>query len=290
MTVAELIPMAINTSMALIVLGLGLSASFAEATYLLRNPSLLVRSIAAMNVILPVLVALLVTLFKLDLAILVALGALALSPVPPVLPNKQTKAGGTAAYIVSLLVIAAALSIIVVPLGAWLYTLVFSNAREVPLGPIAAVVFASVVLPLAIGLVIHQLAPDFAQRISRAISVAGSILLVVAFVPVLIGVWPQLVAMVGNGAIIVLALFTVIGIAVGHLLGGPVEDNRTVLALATGTRHPGVALAIAAATFPEERAVLAVVLWHLIIGGIVSAPYAAWRKRTHAESAISTRT
>jgi BASS family bile acid:Na+ symporter len=61
-----------------------------------------------------------------------------------------------------------------------------------------------------------------------------------------------------------------------------VADNRTVLALATGTRHPGVALAIAATTLPNEKAVLAVVLWHLVVGGIVSAPYARWRSRQHA--------
>jgi BASS family bile acid:Na+ symporter len=91
--------------------------------------------------------------------------------------------------------------------------------------------------------------------------------------------------MVGNGTLLAVALFTIVGIAIGHLLGGPVADNRTVLALATGTRHPGVALAIAAATFPSEKAVLAVVLWHLVVGGIVSAPYARWRTREHANAA-----
>lgn len=285
MTVADLVPLLINLSMGLIVLGLGLSASLADATYLLRNPGLLVRSIGAMNVIMPVFVAILVALFKLHPAILIALGALALSPVPPVLPNRQTKAGGTASYVVSLLVIAAALSIVIVPFGAWLYTLVFPAAKGVPLGPIAVVVFVSVIVPLAIGLAVHQFVPDFAERVAPAISVAGSILLVIAFIPVLIEVWPLLISVVGNGTIFVLALFTLVGVAAGHLLGGPVEDNRTVLALATGTRHPGVALAIAAGTFPEEKAVLAVVLWHLVVGGIVSGPYSVWRTRRHAANA-----
>src|SRR5690606_41821850 len=62
--------------------------------------------------------------------------------------------------------------------------------------------------------------------------------------PVLIRVWPLLIEMIGNGTLAVLALFTLVGVAVGHLLGGPDPNNRTVLALASGTRHPGVALAV----------------------------------------------
>jgi BASS family bile acid:Na+ symporter len=282
MTIAELIPVAINLSMGLIVLGLGLGASFAEASYLLRRPGLLARSIVAMNVVMLAFVAIVAAVFELDIAIEVALGALALSPVPPILPNKQAKAGGTEAYVVSLLVMAAAFSILVVPLGTWAMTLVFPRATTVPMAPVASVVFASVIFPLVLGVAVHQIMPDFAKRVARGVAIAGSLLLVIAAIPAIFGVWPLLLQMVGNGTLLAVALFTIVGIAIGHLLGGPVADNRTVLALATGTRHPGVALAIAAATFPSEKAVLAVVLWHLVVGGIVSAPYARWRSRQHA--------
>ncbi len=284
MTIAELIPLAINLSMGLIVFGLGLRASFAEATYLIRRPWLLVRSIGAMNGVMLAFVALVAAVFPLDRAIEVALGALALSPVPPILPGKQTKAGGTAAYVVSLLVIAAILSIVIVPLGAWAMTWIFPNAKGVPAGPLIPVVLISIIVPLVLGMVLHQFAPEFARRIAHGVSIAGSVLLLVAFLPVLWAVWPLLVSMVGNGTLVAVALFTVVGITVGHVMGGPVPDDRTVLALATGTRHPGVALAIAAATFPDEKAVLAVVLWHLIVGGLVSTPYGQWQKRAHTRA------
>jgi BASS family bile acid:Na+ symporter len=108
---------------------------------------------------------------------------------------------------------------------------------------------------------------------------------VLACVPILFGAWGLIVSMVGNGTLLILAIFTLVGVAVGHLLGGPDPANRTVLALATGTRHPGVALAIAGATFPDQKAVVAIVVWHLIVGGIVSGPYAKWRQRMHAGAA-----
>jgi BASS family bile acid:Na+ symporter len=56
-----------------------------------------------------------------------------------------------------------------------------------------------------------------------------------------------------------------------------------VLALATATRHPGVALAIASINFPNQKSVLVVLVWHIILGALVSAPYVRWRTRLHAD-------
>jgi len=79
-------------------------------------------------------------------------------------------------------------------------------------------------------------------------------------------------------------LFTVVGLTVGHLLGGPDPHDRRVLALATATRHPGVAMAIAALNFPDQRAAQIVIVYHLIFGAIVSFPYVKWQARGNAAS------
>jgi BASS family bile acid:Na+ symporter len=80
----------------------------------------------------------------------------------------------------------------------------------------------------------------------------------------------------------VLVAFSLAGIFVGHMLGGPDPEERTVLALATCARHPGIALAIVGLNFPHlKSAVFAVILWHLLIGVIVTLPYKTWRKRMH---------
>jgi BASS family bile acid:Na+ symporter len=76
----------------------------------------------------------------------------------------------------------------------------------------------------------------------------------------------------------VIAVFVLAGLAIGHLLGGPDPDQRTVLALSTATRHPGVALAIVGANFPGEKAALAAILLCLIWGTILSIPYVRWRR------------
>jgi len=289
LTLAQIIPLAINLSMALMVLALGLRASWQDAASLLREPSLLLRSFLSMNVIMALVAIALAVLFKLDPAVKLALVALALSPVPPILPNKQTKAGGTVSYTAALLVTMAVLSIIVVPAGIALISNAFDLGISVPAGKVASVVLIGIVLPLVIGLLVRQFAPAFADRIDRPLSIFATVLLIVAFIPVLIKIWPAMAAMVGNGTLVTLVVFTLIGVLVGHWLGGPVSDNRTVLALATGARHPGVAMAIASATFPEIHAVIAVVLWHLIVAAIVCIPYVTRRTKLHASAGAGSR-
>jgi BASS family bile acid:Na+ symporter len=64
-----------------------------------------------------------------------------------------------------------------------------------------------------------------------------------------------------------------IGIAVGHFLGGPDSEDRVVLGLSTGCRHPGMAIAIAAANFPQETRVVAAALLYLFVNITISVAY-----------------
>jgi len=73
-------------------------------------------------------------------------------------------------------------------------------------------------------------------------------------------------------------VFVAIGLAVGHLLGGPAREDRSVLALATASRHPGVALAVAHDT-ASLMSVLGIVLVCLIVGALFGAVYTKWIAR-----------
>ncbi|MGE3876010.1 MAG: bile acid:sodium symporter family protein [Parvibaculaceae bacterium] len=283
MTLTDLIHLAVAISMALIVFALGLNASWRDAASLFTRPVVLARSLLSMNIIMLLLAVAAAAAFDLPPAIEIALGALALSPVPPILPMKQEKAGGSVSYTVGLVTAAALCSIIIVPALMALLGTIF-EIENAPLMPrVASVVFTSVIIPLAIGMAFRHLAPAIAGRIARPLSLFATVLLVVACLPVLFNTWPMFWQLVGNGVLVSLLLFTLIGLAVGHFLGGPDPDDRTVLALATSTRHPGVALAIANLTFPDEKAVFAVVLSHLILGAIATIPYVRWRTRAHEE-------
>jgi BASS family bile acid:Na+ symporter len=63
------------------------------------------------------------------------------------------------------------------------------------------------------------------------------------------------------------------------MLGGPDPRDRVVLALATATRHPGIALAIGTTNFPEQKAVLPTILLYVLLVAILTFPYVLWRER-----------
>jgi bile acid:Na+ symporter, BASS family len=281
MTLADYIRLGIQLSIVLMVLGLGMTAKPRDAAHLVRRPALLVRSLLAMLVIMPLFVMALDQTLTLLHPIAIALICLAVSPVPPVLPNKAIKAGGDTSYAIGLLATAAVLSIVFVPAAVGLLGAIYGADVGIPIGTIALVIAVSVLLPLAVGLIIGHVAPAVSARLAKPISMAGTLLLLLCLVPVFITAWPAIELLVGNGTIAAFAAFVVVGLAVGHLLGGPHPADRTVLALCTATRHPGIAIAIAAANFPESPVTPAVLLY-LLVAIVLSIPYVAWSKRRAA--------
>jgi BASS family bile acid:Na+ symporter len=283
MTIAELIPLAIALSISLIVLALGLDSSLRDAVWLFRKPGLLARSIVSLNVLMVLLALAAAKLLKLDPAIETAIIALAISPVPPIFPKKQSKVGATDSYAIALLVAASLFSVVLIP--AWLGSLgdIFGFEAKLALPKVLTIVFIKILLPLSIGILIRHLAPHFAHRAAKPISLIATVLLVGGILPVLFTTYHAMWVMVGNGVLATVFLFAVVGLIVGHLLGGPDPDDRSVLALATSTRHPGIAIAIATLNFPERKAaILIVVLFHLIVGAIVAIPYMKWRNKMHS--------
>lgn len=293
MDLAALVPLVAQLSIALIVFSIGLQASPGDLGFLFRWPSLLVRSILAMNVVMPLVALGVAAAFQLRPAVEVALIVLAVSPVPPILPKKQMKAGGTASYAIGLLAVAAALSIVAVPTSVAIIGLLFGRTLDVPTGLILKTIVVSILGPLVVGVVVARIASGFAKRAAGPLSKAGTVLLLVALVPILVKFWPAIAAQVGDFTLVAIALFTLVSLAVGHALGGPNPDDRTVLALSTACRHPAIALAVAgavAATPEAKGAVSGAILLAVLLGAIVTVPYAKVRGRRHTAAAAASST
>jgi bile acid:Na+ symporter, BASS family len=283
MSIADLIRVAVLLSIMLIVLGFAMLCSWRDATSLFRNPSLLLRSLLSMNVLLPLFAAIAVAVFSLRPVIEVVLIALSVSPVPPFLPLKQSKIAGHNEYIYGLLGASSLLNVVLAPLTVLILAMAFSRHATVPAAGIARIVALTVLVPFALGLLIHHLKPALADRAAPIASKAGIALLVLAVVPVFIKMWSPMMSLVGDGTLLALVAFVVVGLAVGHFLGGPDPANRSILALATATRHPGVALVIATQNFPDAKLVAPAVLLYLLVCTIASLPYVFWRKKHAAQ-------
>lgn len=282
MDIATLIPLALKASIVLAVFGLGLTASPRDVTCLLRSPERLARSLLSMYVAMPLVAAVIAAAFDLHPAVEIALLTLAVAPVPPLLPRKAMKAGGQASYAIGLLVAAAVLAIVFTPLAVALLGRAFGVPARMPPAAIARLVLLTVLAPLAAGLLARRGAPALAERAAKPITLAATAMLVASALPIFFTAWPAIESLVGNGTLIAIATFVLVGLGVGHLLGGPDHDDRTVQALSTASRHPGIALAIASANFPEQKLVPAAILLYLIVSAVASLPYLAWSKRRPA--------
>jgi len=279
MTSQAVVLLALKASIVLSVFAVGLDAQFQDALYLARRPALLVRSLVAMDVVMPVVVAMIVGAFRLHPAFEIVLVALAVSPVPPLLPKKQIGAQGDPSYTVGLLVLSAVVAIPIIPIDIELLGRFLDAPVHMKAWPIARLGLQTILAPLALGMAVRHFAPSIALRISKPMGLAAAILLAISLLPILFVAWPAIIALIGNGALAAIAAFVLVGLAVGHWFGGPDPHNRAVLALATATRHPGIALTIATTNFPEQKAVLPAILLYLILSAILAIPYLQWRKR-----------
>jgi bile acid:Na+ symporter, BASS family len=289
MNTVALLQLAITTSIMLIVAGLGMHARWQDAFDLFRHPRLLIPSLLSMNVIMPLVAVGLVVAFDLPLPVKIALVALAISPVPPLLPNKEAKAGGRVSYAIGLLTALAIFSIVIVPITVSLLASAFGGSGHVAPTQVAKVVLSSVLAPLAAGIAVRHFFPVLAAKLARSVSILGLVLLVVSALPLLHAVWPAARALIGSGSLLVFAAMAMIGLAVGHALGGPDASTRTVLALSTTSRHPAVALSVVLGWGVDRMQALAAVLLYVIVAMLISLPYVAWRrKRTSAAEPITT--
>jgi bile acid:Na+ symporter, BASS family len=279
MSIATLLPLALKTSLALLVFSLGLSATVQDITHLFRRPRELVRAIVAIFVVMPVVAVILAHWFVFHPAVKIALVALAVSPLPPTFPKKALKEGGRVSYTAGLLVAATLLAVALVPLTLAIIHNIFDVPLEMRPGAVFALAFWSLLLPLGAGILIGRLAPRIAERSARPVATLANVVLIVGILPILFKVFPAVVSLIGNGTILVMIVFVLIGLAAGHALGGPDPEDRTVLAISTASRHPAIAIAIAHANFPDQKLAPAAVILYVLVSGLAAAPYLKWTKR-----------
>ena len=279
MTPAALVILAIKVSLALTVLAVGMRSRAGDHLWLVRRPSLLARTIISMNVMMPLVAVLMVSMLGLDPAVKVALVALSISPVPPLLPKKVVKSGGAASYTVGLLFAVSVLSVVLVPGAAWVIGAIFATPVHIAPRAVLSLVGVVILLPLAVGTLIHRFAPTFAARAVKPIDMAATALLIVGIIPIFLSSWPAVRDLLGDGTLLAMLIVCFAGLAIGHYVGGPEPDNRIVLALATAMRHPGVALAIGQSAFPGNGLIRAAILLATVVTAAATLPYASWAER-----------
>jgi BASS family bile acid:Na+ symporter len=274
----EILPLTLKGSVFLLVLAVGMDSSMQQATYVLRRPVILLRSVFALAVVVPAFAALVVAALPLERIVKIGIMLMAVSPLPPFMPMKDVGAGGRRRYVYGLLLAVSLLAVVLVPVTVAILSDTFDVAASIGPEPVLRMVLYSIIIPFAVGMLIHHLGPERAERVAPTVNKIAAVLLLLSMLPIVVELFPAMLRLVGNGSVGTITLVVVGGLLAGHLLGGPDQQDRGALAIACTTRHPGVALVVASQNFPEPE-IKAVILLFLIVSVLVVLPYQVWFKR-----------
>lgn len=279
MTVMVLI--GLKGSVVALILAIGLSATVEDLTHLWRRPGPLFRALLAMYVAVPAAGLLLLHLIELPRSVQVALLVLAVSAGAPLLPRKLTAVGG-GAYMLSLVAVSSVVAVAAVPL--WLAALkpIYGIAVDLAPGDVAAAIAWAFVAPLAFGMLIRWRWPDAGSRLAERVLGAAGVALAACAVA-LLALHGRLLLDVGWPSLLALATMTVIALAIGHVLGGPEETERTALAVACATRHVGIAVLVASSIPGARSAVL--ITAYILVAAVATAAYLRLRRGAAVETA-----
>ncbi|HEY6359378.1 MAG TPA: bile acid:sodium symporter [Vicinamibacterales bacterium] len=250
----------------------------------LKDFGLTARALLANFIIVPILGVVLVRLFHLDGYVAVGFLLMAIAPgVPFLVRAAGRKPGGSLGFAAELAFIMPALSIVTIPLTVK-FVLPPDAQAHVPAVQLGVTLLLFQLVPLLIGLLVADRAPALAGKLQRPLV----LVFFVALLALLAILGPQLVkavvAVYGSHGMLAMLVIVLLSVAAGWLLGGPNDQYRRTLSIATALRNIGTCAVIATASFPDTL-VGPTVLTYLLVQVLVTFLVRIYFGRTAAPAA-----
>lgn len=242
----------------------GLQVNRAHLNLVLKNYALLGKALLANFILVPLAAVLIVRTFHLDEFIAIGILLMAIAPGVPFLPLAAgKKAGGSLGFAVTLAFILPLISIATIPITA---RLVFppDTLGHIPFGPTLVTLVLFELVPLLIGMVVAERAPDVAGKLLRPLTLAVGLILVALLIVVAPAIGKAVATVYGTSGLISALLTIVVSAALGWLLGGPETPFRNTLSIGTMLRNIGVGSLIATTNFAGTPVVAMVVSYFII--------------------------
>jgi BASS family bile acid:Na+ symporter len=249
------------------MLGTGLGLTVSEIITPLRNFRLVVLSLLASFVLMPLTALGLARLLQLDEPLGIGLLLLGTAAGAPFLPKLGQIAKGNVAFAVGLMVMLMVVTVGYLPL---VLPLLLPGVSVNPV-KIASSLFLLMLLPLAVALAVKAWFPVAAARIKPVLDGISSLSLILLAVLIIATNVNNVLAVFGTRGILAALLFIAVGLGVGWLLGGPGTDTRRVLALGTAQRNIAAGLVVGGQSFSDPNVVVMIVVV-TIVGLLVLMP------------------
>ena len=262
----------------------GLGARPRAGSYLPQRPGLAFRSLLAILVLVPIWTLLFEKLVhptgNIAAGLWVAILAVGIGPAAAMKRMDEPSPRTRYAFELNLLVVAA--SIVFIPMAVAVVARLYGRSLALAPGDVAKVVLVRALIPMALGALVARVFPGFAARSHRYLALVVNLVLAVVMIFALLAIWRDLLSVGARGW---LAATTVAmgAMIIGHLLGGPDDDTRGVLAAASTLRFPALAFMLAKLT-PQPQQVLPEVLAYVIASLVLMGLYGLFFKTSPARA------
>jgi len=267
----ELLSKAVTVAMLSFVissmLAMGTALTVSQIFDPLRNVRLVVLALVANFVLMPLGAFALAKVLWLDEPLGVGLLLLGCAAGAPFLPKLAQLAKGNLPFGVGAMVLLMVITVAYLPI---VLPLLLPGVTVNPVR-IAQSLVLLMLLPLAIGLFVKARYDATAARVKPTLDWLSNVSLILLIALITVVNFDKVLQVFGTRGILAGLLFIALGFCIGWMLGGPGNDTRPVLALATAQRNIAAALVVGSQSFSDPKVVVMVIVV-AILGLIILMP------------------
>ena len=271
MGLMELLSKAVTVAMVSFVvssmLAMGAALTVSQIFDPLRNVRLVMLALVANFVLMPLGAFALAKVLWLDEPLGVGLLLLGCAAGAPFLPKLAQLAKGNLPFGVGAMVLLMVITVAYLPI---VLPLLLPGVTVNPV-KIAQSLVLLMLLPLAIGLFVKARYEATAARVKPPLDWLSNVSLILLIVLITVVNFDKVLQVFGTRGILAGLLFIALGFCIGWMLGGPGNDTRPVLALATAQRNIAAALVVGSQSFSDPKVVVMVIVV-AILGLIILMP------------------
>jgi bile acid:Na+ symporter, BASS family len=270
-----LVTVGLPVALAIIMAGLGLSLTVGDFTRVARQPLPVVVALATQLLLLPLVCFALVLALDLEPLLAVGMMLLAASPGGTTANLFSHLFGGDVALNISLTAINSVLAVVTLPVVVNLALAFFdpADADGVGLQPGKTLqVFAIVLVPVALGMLVRRLSPAFADRADAPVRVASAVCLLLVVTGALLGERENLADYLADVGLAT-SVFCVLSLTAGYLLPrllGLTRPQAIASSFEVGIHNSTLAIAVALTVLGSDRLAVPAAIY-----GVLMFPIAA---------------
>ncbi|WP_298441521.1 bile acid:sodium symporter family protein [uncultured Ferrimonas sp.] len=276
-------------ALALIMFGMGLTLRRQDFTRLLQLPQSVAAGLLGQVLGLPLLALLVISAFNLSTELAVGLMLVAICPGGTTSNLLCHLARANLALSVSLTALSNLICVLTAPLlvGLTLQWFASRDAVEFSLAATAAGLFTISLLPVAIGMGVNHVAPQWAKRTEPLFRWFSVLVLVLLVIAITIQEWQMLIRMFDQLLLACLA-FNLLGLGLGYLLSYLFRLNgndTTTVVIEVGVQNTTLSMLIAITFLGHPDYAITAGVYGLVMY-LGAALAIGWRRRGQAKAAV----